>query len=59
HELVMVVVTKKIRMYLFVMQMLQMPLIALGRLPVIREKWWLGNAFFWFSLFVGLPMLGI
>ncbi|CAG8775395.1 16237_t:CDS:2, partial [Acaulospora morrowiae] len=59
HELVMVVVSKKIRMYLFVMQMLQLPLIALGRLPVIREKWWLGNAFFWFSLFVGLPMLGI
>ncbi|KAJ1306733.1 hypothetical protein OPQ81_007721 [Rhizoctonia solani] len=38
HELVMAVVTKKIRMYLFVLQMSQIPLIFLGRLPVIRRN---------------------
>ncbi|TIA87734.1 hypothetical protein E3P99_03020 [Wallemia hederae] len=40
HELVMAVVTKKIRMYLFVLQMAQLPMIAIGRLPVaeIEEK---------------------
>ncbi|CAG8566759.1 4983_t:CDS:2, partial [Gigaspora rosea] len=59
HELVMVVVTKKIRMYLFFLQMFQLPLIALSKLPIIKEKKWLGNAFFWFGLFVGPPMLGV
>ncbi|CAG8543841.1 11664_t:CDS:2 [Funneliformis mosseae] len=59
HELVMVVVSKKIRMYLFVLQMLQLPLIWLSKLPTIKEKKWLGNAFFWFGLFLGPPLLGI
>lgn len=59
HELVMVVVSKKIRMYLFFLQMLQLPLIWLSKLPIIKEKKWLGNAFFWFGLFLGPPLLGI
>ena len=59
HELVMVVVSKKIRMYLFFFQMLQLPLIWLSKLPAIKEKKWFGNAFFWFGLFLGPPILGI
>ncbi|KIO18192.1 hypothetical protein M407DRAFT_32129 [Tulasnella calospora MUT 4182] len=57
HELVMAIVTKKIRMYLFVMQMAQVPLIALGRIPVIRRNKILGNVVFWFGLMTGFPLL--
>ncbi|KAG0192973.1 hypothetical protein DFQ28_007005 [Apophysomyces sp. BC1034] len=38
HELVLVVCTRKIRMYLFVFQMLQLPLIMIGRHPAIRKR---------------------
>ncbi|KAG9094392.1 hypothetical protein FS749_012584 [Ceratobasidium sp. UAMH 11750] len=57
HELVMAVVTKKIRMYLFVMQMSQIPLIFLGRLPFIRRNKVLGNVLFWVGLMAGFPLL--
>lgn len=57
HELVMAIVTKKIRMYLFMMQMAQVPLIALGRIPVIRRNKILGNVVFWFGLMTGFPLL--
>ncbi|CAO3662247.1 unnamed protein product [Umbelopsis vinacea] len=59
HELVLVIVTRKIRMYLFILQMLQIPLIVIGRHPIIRKRSWLGNAFFWAGMFVGPPLLGI
>jgi len=57
HELVMVVVTQKIRMYLFMGQLIQIPLIAVGRIPAIRRNKILGNIFFWLSLFSGFPLL--
>ncbi|KAF8603802.1 MBOAT-domain-containing protein [Ceratobasidium sp. AG-I] len=57
HELVMAVVTKKIRAYLFVMQMSQIPLIFVGRLPIIRRNKVLGNVLFWIGLMAGFPML--
>ncbi|KAI8992326.1 MBOAT, membrane-bound O-acyltransferase family-domain-containing protein [Pilobolus umbonatus] len=59
HELVMVMLTKKIRMFLFVFQMSQIPLISLGRQPFIRNNPVLGNILFWIGLFLGPPMLGI
>ncbi|CAG8598840.1 12988_t:CDS:2 [Ambispora gerdemannii] len=59
HELVMIVVSKKIRMYLFALQMFQLPLIWMGNLPAMRRRRWLGNAFFWFGMFAGPPLLGI
>uniref|UniRef100_A0A1D1XNN8 O-acyltransferase n=1 Tax=Anthurium amnicola TaxID=1678845 RepID=A0A1D1XNN8_9ARAE len=59
HELVMIVVSKKIRMYLFLLQMFQLPLIWVGNLPAVKESKWLGNAFFWFSMMCGPPLLGI
>ncbi|KAI8336645.1 MBOAT, membrane-bound O-acyltransferase family-domain-containing protein [Chlamydoabsidia padenii] len=59
HEMVLVICTRRIRMYLFVMQMLQLPLIMLGRKPFIRERFWLGNTVYWMSMMVGPPLLGI
>ncbi|KAG8819609.1 hypothetical protein FRC17_010375 [Serendipita sp. 399] len=57
HELVMAVVTKKIRPYLFVLQMSQIPLIALGRVPFIKRNKVLGNTVFWAGLMAGFPLL--
>ncbi|KAI7875901.1 hypothetical protein K492DRAFT_135997 [Lichtheimia hyalospora FSU 10163] len=59
HELVLVIVTRRIRMYLFVLQMLQLPLIMIGRHPLIRKYSMVGNIVFWLSMFVGLPLLAI
>ncbi|KAL6304532.1 MBOAT, membrane-bound O-acyltransferase family-domain-containing protein [Sparassis latifolia] len=57
HELVMAIVTKKIRMYLFVLQIIQLPLIAIGRIPAIKRNKLLGNIVFWLGLYAGLPLL--
>ncbi|GAA5833305.1 hypothetical protein JCM5353_008529 [Sporobolomyces roseus] len=59
HELVMAVVTKKIRMYLFVMQMAQLPLIIIGRIKLFRDYPALGNLFFWIGLLSGFPLLAV
>ncbi|KAI9319680.1 MBOAT, membrane-bound O-acyltransferase family-domain-containing protein [Dichotomocladium elegans] len=59
HELVLVIVTHRIRMYLFILQMTQLPLILLGRLPLIRQYPILGNVVFWLGMFIGLPLLAI
>ncbi|GAA6015089.1 hypothetical protein JCM11491_001656 [Sporobolomyces phaffii] len=59
HELVMAVVTKKIRMYLFVMQMAQLPLIIIGRIRLFRDYPALGNLFFWLGLLSGFPLLAV
>ncbi|KAF9266940.1 MBOAT-domain-containing protein [Marasmius fiardii PR-910] len=57
HELVMVVVTKKFRFYLFALQLIQIPLITLSRIPVIRKNRMMGNLVFWLGLFTGFPLL--
>ncbi|KAI9440588.1 MBOAT, membrane-bound O-acyltransferase family-domain-containing protein [Lactarius indigo] len=57
HELVMAVVTKKIRMYLFTLQLIQIPLIAVGRTPAIKRNKSLGNVVFWLGLYAGFPLL--
>ncbi|GAA5943472.1 uncharacterized protein JCM15063_006483 [Sporobolomyces koalae] len=59
HELLMAVVTKKIRMYLFVMQMAQLPLIIIGRIKLFRDYPALGNLFFWLGLLSGFPILAV
>jgi sterol O-acyltransferase len=67
HELVMAVVSKKIRPYLFLLQvssqphedysdlpqMIQLPLIAFSRLPIIKRNRTLGNIVFWAGLIIG------
>lgn len=57
HELVMAIVTKKLRMYLFLMQMCQIPMIFLGRIPAVRRNKTLGNVVFWMGLMAGFPLL--
>ncbi|KAG0079457.1 hypothetical protein BGZ93_006478 [Podila epicladia] len=59
HELVMMVVTRKVRLYLFVLQMFQLPLIWMGNNKYIRERPRLANAAFWLGMFCGPPLLGI
>lgn len=57
HELVMAIVTKKIRMYLFLMQLVQIPLILVCRAPVIQRNKLMGNVVFWLGLYAGFPLL--
>ena len=38
-------------------QLVQVPMIAIGRTPAIRRNKILGNVFFWVSLFSGFPLL--
>jgi len=57
HELVMVVVTRKFRMYLFVMQIVQIPMIMLSRVPAIKQNKLMGNVVFWLGLYAGFPLL--
>ncbi|KAG1746524.1 MBOAT, membrane-bound O-acyltransferase family-domain-containing protein [Suillus paluster] len=57
HELVMTIVTKKIRMYLFLMQLIQIPLILVSRAPVIQRNKLMGNVIFWVGLYAGFPLL--
>ncbi|TDL23633.1 hypothetical protein BD410DRAFT_814297 [Rickenella mellea] len=57
HELVMAVVTKKIRFYLFTMQLVQIPLIAIGKIPAIKRNKLMGNIVFWVGLYSGFPLL--
>ncbi|KAI8059931.1 MBOAT, membrane-bound O-acyltransferase family-domain-containing protein [Gilbertella persicaria] len=59
HELVLIIATHKIRLYMFAIQMLQLPLIVIGRMPIFKNRFWLGSSFFWLSMFVGPPLLGI
>ncbi|KAL4400675.1 Sterol O-acyltransferase 2 (Sterol-ester synthase 2) [Malassezia pachydermatis] len=59
HELVMIIVSGKIRGYLFMMQMSQYPLIMIGRTQFIRSRPAFGNFLFWFGMIIGFPMLNI
>lgn len=75
HELVMVIVTRKLRqvanrcrigiktdeiwgrLYLFFMQLVQMPLIIVSRVPVLKQNRLMGNVVFWLGLYAGFPLL--
>ncbi|KAG9313059.1 MBOAT, membrane-bound O-acyltransferase family-domain-containing protein [Chiua virens] len=57
HELVMVIVTRKLRLYLFFMQLVQIPLIMVSRAPVIKRNKLVGNIVFWLGLYAGFPLL--
>ncbi|KAJ3369843.1 hypothetical protein GGF31_004915 [Allomyces arbusculus] len=59
HELAMIMVSKRVRFYLFALQMFQIPLIWFGRLEWSRRHRVVGNAFFWFGIFAGPPLLAI
>jgi sterol O-acyltransferase len=53
HELVMFTLFKKVRGYLFCMQLLQLPLAGLSRTKLLKGRNVLGNLIFWIGLFVG------
>ncbi|ODA78990.1 hypothetical protein RJ55_04580 [Drechmeria coniospora] len=57
HEIVMACITKKIRGYGFVCQMLQLPIFMLQRTRWVRGKETLKNVFFWCSMILGLSLI--
>jgi sterol O-acyltransferase len=57
HELVMACLFKKVRGYLFTMQLMQMPLVMLSRTKLLKGRDLLGNVVFWIGLFVGPSVL--
>ncbi|KAJ3067807.1 hypothetical protein HDU98_008989 [Podochytrium sp. JEL0797] len=59
HELVISMTGKRFRPWLFGFQMLQIPLIWMSRLEFMKTQRTFGNALFWFSMFLGPPMLAV
>ncbi|TWU78309.1 hypothetical protein ED733_008436 [Metarhizium rileyi] len=57
HEVVMACITKKIRGYGFICQMLQLPIVMLQRTRFIRGRQTLNNVCFWCSMILGLSMI--
>jgi len=53
HEILMFCLFKKIRGYLFVFQLLQLPLAAFSKTKCMRGRDTLGNILFWFGMFIG------
>ncbi|EGF79799.1 hypothetical protein BATDEDRAFT_33345 [Batrachochytrium dendrobatidis JAM81] len=59
HELVMFVIGKKLRLYLFGLQMFQVPMIFIARIGWIKKQKLAGNVFFWFGMIFGPPLLAV
>ncbi|KAK8089940.1 MBOAT family protein [Apiospora hydei] len=57
HELVMWCIFKKLRGYLLMMQMCQLPLVALSRSRWLKNKKTIGNMTFWVGIFTGPSLL--
>ncbi|OTA01027.1 Sterol O-acyltransferase/Diacylglycerol O-acyltransferase [Trichoderma parareesei] len=57
HEIVMACITKKIRGYGFVCQMLQLPIVMMQRTKWVRGKKTLNNVCFWCSMILGLSLI--
>jgi sterol O-acyltransferase len=57
HEIVMACITKKIRGYGFICQMMQIPIFVLQRTRWVRGKKTLNNVFFWSSMILGLSLV--
>lgn len=57
HELLMFVLFKKVRGYLFTSQLLQIPMIMMSRTKLLKGRAVLGNVMFWFGLFIGPSFL--
>ncbi|KAK7969387.1 MBOAT family protein [Apiospora saccharicola] len=57
HELVMWCIFKKLRGYLLMMQMCQLPLVALSRTRWLKNKKTIGNMTFWIGIFTGPSLL--
>ncbi|KAK6865053.1 MBOAT family protein [Apiospora arundinis] len=57
HELVMWCIFKKLRGYLLILQMCQLPLVAMSRTRWLKNKKTLGNMTFWIGIFTGPSLL--
>ncbi|ROV90223.1 hypothetical protein VMCG_10239 [Cytospora schulzeri] len=57
HEIVMACITKKLRGYGFICQMLQLPIVVLQRTRWVRGKKTLNNVSFWTSMIMGLSLI--
>ncbi|XXH03593.1 fimbrin [Hypoxylon texense] len=57
HELVMWCIFKKLRGYLLILQMCQLPLVKLSRTRWLRNQETLGNMLFWAGIFTGPSLL--
>ncbi|KAF2796597.1 MBOAT-domain-containing protein [Melanomma pulvis-pyrius CBS 109.77] len=57
HELLMFCLFKKVRGYLFALQLSQVPLAAMSRTRLMRGKDTLGNLIFWIGLFIGPSLI--
>lgn len=57
HEIVMACITKKIRGYGFICQMLQLPIVMLQRTRWIRQHKTANNVLFWISMILGLSLI--
>ncbi|KAI0884062.1 MBOAT-domain-containing protein [Annulohypoxylon maeteangense] len=57
HEIVMACITKKLRGYGFICQMLQLPIVMLQRTKWVRAHKTANNVLFWCSMVLGLSMI--
>ncbi|KAK4152130.1 hypothetical protein C8A00DRAFT_16551 [Chaetomidium leptoderma] len=57
HELVMWCIFRKLRGYLLILQMCQLPLVRLSRTKWLRNRPRLGNVIFWLGIFGGPSIL--
>ncbi|KAI5458511.1 MBOAT, membrane-bound O-acyltransferase family-domain-containing protein [Mariannaea sp. PMI_226] len=57
HEIVMACITKKLRGYGFICQMLQLPIVVLQRTRWVRGRRTLNNVCFWCSMVLGLSLV--
>ncbi|KAM5356510.1 hypothetical protein ACJ41O_003156 [Fusarium nematophilum] len=57
HEIVMGCITKKLRGYGFICQMLQLPIVVLQRTKWVRGRQTLNNVCFWASMILGLSLI--
>jgi sterol O-acyltransferase len=47
------------RLYIFVLQLIQIPMVAVARSLAIKRREFFGNAMIWLTLYAGFPLLCI
>lgn len=57
HELIMGCITRKFRGYGFTLMMMQMPIVAIQRMPWVKDQQLLNNIMFWISMITGLSLV--
>ncbi|KAG7820247.1 hypothetical protein KL919_001564 [Ogataea angusta] len=57
HELAMFVIFKRLRGYLLMLQMSQLPLVQLSKTKLMRDRKVLGNCIFWFGIVLGPSLM--